>query len=99
MDFICYFVFYFSLGLEDQLKSAGASLEDQEDFFIVLVDQHIEQALRINSDLRDINDDFVEMRAKMNKLLKTVDFAHDKCWDDAPCMAVPKCKFSYQNLF
>jgi len=79
-------------GLEDVLRKNGLDLERREDLFITLLEDHIAKAIAIQEDLLELKDDFDEIGKELNGLGNKVDAAHNDCYDQAPCMAVPKCK-------
>ena len=79
-------------GLEDELRKNGLDLERREDLFISLLDGHIAKALEIREDLQGLKEDYNEIGADLADLSGKIDAAHTDCYDQAPCMAVPKCK-------
>jgi len=79
-------------GLEDELRKNGLDLERREDLFISLLDGHIEKALQIREDLTSLKEDYAEIAIELTQLSIKIDAAHTDCFDQAPCMAVPKCK-------
>ena len=79
-------------GLEDELRKNGLDLERREDLFISLLDGHIAKALEIREDLTGLKADYAEISIELTQLSVKIDAAHTDCYDQAPCMAVPKCK-------
>jgi len=79
-------------GLEDDLGRAGLDLEKRQELFLSLVNGHLERANAIHESLLDLQGDFNQIGEDLTSLSSKVVVAHDDCYEQAPCMAVPKCK-------
>ena len=79
-------------GLEDDLGRAGLDLEKRQELFLSLVNGHLERANAIHESLLDIQEDFNQIGEDLTSLSSKVVVAHDDCYEQAPCFAVPKCK-------
>merc|ERR1711970_980280 len=79
-------------GLEEDLRRNGQDREKQQDLFLSLLEGHLERANNIHENLLELKTDFVEIGEDLTSLTTKVETAHTDCYDQAPCMAVPKCK-------
>jgi len=77
---------------EEQVKSTRMNMEKLQDAFLLQLGNDLRQARNINEGLNDISQELDDIQVKFQVLKREIKAAHVDCEEQAPCMAVPRCK-------